>query len=98
MVTVLAVYKECVFTVAVCCQLSYMLCSLQPRCTWRPPAVQHSHFLSFAVPLLLIVPLTSFFFLSHCLSHQADLLVNARVRIACELMDGRLPLPGKGTQ
>ncbi|WIA13881.1 hypothetical protein OEZ85_002453 [Tetradesmus obliquus] len=29
---------------------------------------------------------------------QADLLVNARVRIACELMDGRLPLPGKGTQ
>jgi hypothetical protein len=27
---------------------------------------------------------------------QADLLINARVRIACELMDGKLPLPGKG--
>jgi hypothetical protein len=27
---------------------------------------------------------------------QADLLINARVRIACELMDGALPLPGKG--
>jgi hypothetical protein len=26
---------------------------------------------------------------------QADLLINARVRIACELMDGVLPVPGK---
>lgn len=28
---------------------------------------------------------------------QADLLVNARVRVACELMDGSLALPGQGS-
>jgi hypothetical protein len=31
----------------------------------------------------------------HVPGMQADLLINARVRIACELMDGALPLPGQ---
>lgn len=27
--------------------------------------------------------------------HQDDLLLNARVKVCCELLDGRLPLPAK---